>query len=180
MNQHVSYWVALPLCVGIGAADRRARRAGRRAAPLERARGPARSWPPSAWRRSCCSGRRSSRSRRRSCRTRRRSPRRWEIGGVFVRGEHLVILVVMPALCLFLAWFLARTRAGLQIRAAAANPAPGGSPASTCGGPRRRYGARRRVHRARHDPRRAVHDVDVVTGDHARVRACWCGCSRRP
>ena len=44
---------------------------------------------------------------------------------MFVRGEHLAILIVMPALCLALAWFLARTRAGLQIRAAAANPDAG-------------------------------------------------------
>jgi ABC-type branched-subunit amino acid transport system permease subunit/ABC-type branched-subunit amino acid transport system ATPase component len=46
----------------------------------------------------------------------------WKLGGLFVRGEHVVILVVMPPLCLALAWFLARTRSGLAIRAAAANP----------------------------------------------------------
>ena len=47
----------------------------------------------------------------------------WKLGGLFIRSEHVLILVLMPPLCLALAWFLARTRTGLAIRASAANPA---------------------------------------------------------
>ena len=124
VNQHVSYWVALPLCVGIGAAAgalvelvvvRRLSNASRLlvlVATIGVAQillfGQAVLPKPTAV-------------------VPYPTPftSRWEIGGVFVRGEHLAILIVMPALCLALAWFLARTRAGLQIRAAAANPDAG-------------------------------------------------------
>jgi ABC-type branched-subunit amino acid transport system ATPase component/ABC-type branched-subunit amino acid transport system permease subunit len=48
--------------------------------------------------------------------------RRWEFAGLTVRGEHLLVLVVVPAMTLALAWFLERTRYGKAIRASAANP----------------------------------------------------------
>jgi ABC-type branched-subunit amino acid transport system ATPase component/ABC-type branched-subunit amino acid transport system permease subunit len=47
--------------------------------------------------------------------------RRWTVGGVVVRSEHLVGLVVLPALVAALAWFLGRTRHGVAVRAAADN-----------------------------------------------------------
>ncbi len=46
----------------------------------------------------------------------------WEVGGVLVRSEHLLILVIVPAMTLVLAFFLERTRWGAAVRAAAANP----------------------------------------------------------
>jgi len=46
----------------------------------------------------------------------------WEVGGVLVRSEHLLVLVIVPALTLALAFFLERTRWGTAVRAAAANP----------------------------------------------------------
>ncbi|HUF84287.1 MAG TPA: branched-chain amino acid ABC transporter permease, partial [Acidimicrobiia bacterium] len=46
----------------------------------------------------------------------------WEVGAVTVRSEHLLILVVVPAMTLALAFFLERTRWGTAVRAAAANP----------------------------------------------------------
>jgi ABC-type branched-subunit amino acid transport system ATPase component/ABC-type branched-subunit amino acid transport system permease subunit len=46
----------------------------------------------------------------------------WEVGGVLVRSEHLLILLVIPVMTAALAFFLERTRAGTAVRAAAANP----------------------------------------------------------
>ncbi|MGH8983619.1 MAG: ABC transporter permease subunit [Acidimicrobiia bacterium] len=46
----------------------------------------------------------------------------WEVGGVLVRSEHLLILVLVPAMTLALAVFLERTRWGTAVRASAANP----------------------------------------------------------
>ena len=124
VNQHVSYWVALPLCVGIGAAAgalvelvvvRRLSNASRLlvlVATIGVAQillfGQAILPKPTAV-------------------VPYPTPftSRWKIGGVFVRSEHLAILVVMPALCLALAWFLARTTRRPAIRAAAANPDAG-------------------------------------------------------
>ena len=46
----------------------------------------------------------------------------WEIGGIFVRSAHIMVLVIVPALTLLLAFFLKRTKYGTAIRAAADNP----------------------------------------------------------
>ena len=46
---------------------------------------------------------------------------RWTIGGVVVRAEHVVAVVVLPLLVAALAWFLERTRYGVAVRAAADN-----------------------------------------------------------
>ena len=46
----------------------------------------------------------------------------WEIGGVMVRGQHLLILIVVPVLTLALALFLERSKRGVAIRASAENP----------------------------------------------------------
>ena len=46
----------------------------------------------------------------------------WEIGGVFVRSAHVMVLVILPVLALLLAFFLQRTKFGTAIRAAADNP----------------------------------------------------------
>ena len=51
-----------------------------------------------------------------------RSPKQWTIGGVVVRADHVVALVVFPTLVLALAWFLNRTKAGMAVRASADNP----------------------------------------------------------
>lgn len=48
--------------------------------------------------------------------------RRWTVGGVIVRSEHAVALVVFPVLVAGLAWFLERSRHGVAVRAAADNP----------------------------------------------------------
>jgi ABC-type branched-subunit amino acid transport system ATPase component/ABC-type branched-subunit amino acid transport system permease subunit len=48
--------------------------------------------------------------------------RQWTVGGVVVRAEHVVALVVFPVLVAGLAWFLNRTRHGVAVRAAADNP----------------------------------------------------------
>jgi ABC-type branched-subunit amino acid transport system ATPase component/ABC-type branched-subunit amino acid transport system permease subunit len=45
----------------------------------------------------------------------------WTVGGVVVRSEHVVALVVLPALVAALAWFLNRTKTGVAVRAAADN-----------------------------------------------------------
>jgi ABC-type branched-subunit amino acid transport system ATPase component/ABC-type branched-subunit amino acid transport system permease subunit len=47
---------------------------------------------------------------------------RWEVGSVVLRSEHLLVLVTAPAMTLALAIFLGRTRWGVAVRAAAANP----------------------------------------------------------
>ncbi len=47
---------------------------------------------------------------------------RWSVGGVVVRAEHVVALVVFPLLVAGLAWFLTRTRYGVAVRASADNP----------------------------------------------------------
>ncbi len=47
---------------------------------------------------------------------------RWTIGGIIVRSEHLLILIVVPLLTFSLAFFLGRTKYGTAIRASAANP----------------------------------------------------------
>ncbi|MBV8236449.1 MAG: ABC transporter, partial [Acidimicrobiia bacterium] len=46
----------------------------------------------------------------------------WKVLGVVVRGEHLVILVVVPLLTAAVALFLNRTKYGVAVRASAANP----------------------------------------------------------
>jgi ABC-type branched-subunit amino acid transport system ATPase component/ABC-type branched-subunit amino acid transport system permease subunit len=46
----------------------------------------------------------------------------WKIFGVVVRGEHLVILIVVPLLTAAIAYFLNRTKHGVAVRASAANP----------------------------------------------------------
>ncbi|MEX0663241.1 MAG: branched-chain amino acid ABC transporter permease/ATP-binding protein [Acidimicrobiia bacterium] len=46
----------------------------------------------------------------------------WTIGDLTVRGEHLVVLIAVPALVALLAWLLQRTRFGLAVRSAADNP----------------------------------------------------------
>ncbi len=46
----------------------------------------------------------------------------WEVGGVLVRSEHVLILVLVPVMTLALAFFLERTRSGTAVRASAANP----------------------------------------------------------
>ncbi len=46
---------------------------------------------------------------------------RWEIGGVIVRSQELLVLVVIPVVVVALTVFLRRTRYGLAIRASAAN-----------------------------------------------------------
>lgn len=48
--------------------------------------------------------------------------RQWTVGGVVVRAEHLVALVVFPVIVAGLAWFLNRSRHGVAVRAAADNP----------------------------------------------------------
>lgn len=45
----------------------------------------------------------------------------WRIGGILVRSEHMLILVIVPVLVACLSVFLNRTRIGTAIRAAAAN-----------------------------------------------------------
>lgn len=45
----------------------------------------------------------------------------WEIGGVFVRGYHVMALVVVPLATALLAFFLRRTKFGTAVRAAADN-----------------------------------------------------------
>ena len=44
------------------------------------------------------------------------------VAGILVRGEHIVVFAVVPLVTSALAWFLARTRYGVAIRASAANP----------------------------------------------------------
>ena len=46
----------------------------------------------------------------------------WTVFGVLVRGEHLVILIVVPLLTAALAVFLNRTKYGIAVRASATNP----------------------------------------------------------
>ena len=46
----------------------------------------------------------------------------WEVGGVIVRSEHALALVVIPLVVAALAWFLNRSRYGLAVRASADNP----------------------------------------------------------
>ena len=47
---------------------------------------------------------------------------RVDVAGLVVRGEHILVLLVVPAATALLAWFLERTRLGKGVRAAAANP----------------------------------------------------------
>ena len=44
------------------------------------------------------------------------------VAGILVRGEHILVITVVPLVTIALSWFLARTRYGRAIRAAAANP----------------------------------------------------------
>ena len=46
----------------------------------------------------------------------------WTVGGVVVRADHVVALVVFPLLVGGLAWFLERTKLGVAVRASADNP----------------------------------------------------------
>ena len=45
----------------------------------------------------------------------------WEVAGILVRSEHLLVLIVVPILTGLLAWFLGATKYGTAIRASAAN-----------------------------------------------------------
>ena len=121
VNQHVSYWVALPLCVGIGAAAgalvelvvvRRLSNASRLlvlVATIGVAQillfGQAILPKPTAV-------------------VPYPTPftSRWEIGGVFVRGEHLAILIVMPARVRARNQARARHSAGMTTRIARCSP----------------------------------------------------------
>src|SRR3954468_11652345 len=46
----------------------------------------------------------------------------WHVGNLSVRGEHLVILVIVPLLVVILAFLMQRTRFGLAVRSSADNP----------------------------------------------------------
>ena len=46
----------------------------------------------------------------------------WHIGGIYVRGAHVMVLVILPLLVSALAFFLKRTKFGTAVRAAADNP----------------------------------------------------------
>ncbi len=46
----------------------------------------------------------------------------WKVAGVMVRGQHLLILIVVPLLTLGLALFLEKSKRGVAIRASAENP----------------------------------------------------------
>lgn len=46
----------------------------------------------------------------------------WDVGGLVIRSEHVLVLVLVPLLTAALAFFLGYTRYGVAIRAAAANP----------------------------------------------------------
>jgi len=48
--------------------------------------------------------------------------KRWVVGDVVIRSEHVVALVILPLLVAGLAWFLNRTKYGTAVRAAADNP----------------------------------------------------------
>ncbi len=48
--------------------------------------------------------------------------RQWTVGGVVIRSDHLVAIVVFPLLVFGLSWFLNRTKHGVAVRAAADNP----------------------------------------------------------
>jgi branched-subunit amino acid ABC-type transport system permease component len=47
---------------------------------------------------------------------------RWEVGGVVIQSQHLLVLVIVPALTLALAYFLGRTKYGTAIRARRRTP----------------------------------------------------------
>ena len=46
----------------------------------------------------------------------------WQFQGLFIRSEHLLVLVIVPLLAIVLTVFLNHTKYGLAIRASAANP----------------------------------------------------------
>ncbi len=46
----------------------------------------------------------------------------WQFEGLFIRSEHLLVLVFVPLVAIFLTIFLNHTKYGLAIRASAANP----------------------------------------------------------
>jgi ABC-type branched-subunit amino acid transport system ATPase component/ABC-type branched-subunit amino acid transport system permease subunit len=46
----------------------------------------------------------------------------WEFEGLFIRSEHLLVLIIVPALALGLTVFLNHTKYGIAVRASAANP----------------------------------------------------------
>jgi ABC-type branched-subunit amino acid transport system ATPase component/ABC-type branched-subunit amino acid transport system permease subunit len=46
----------------------------------------------------------------------------WEVQGVLIRSEHLLVLVIVPLLAIVLTVFLNHTKYGMAIRASAANP----------------------------------------------------------
>ena len=48
--------------------------------------------------------------------------KRWIVGDVVVRAEHVIAAVVLPLFVAALAWFLNRTKTGIAVRAAADNP----------------------------------------------------------
>ncbi len=62
--------------------------------------------------------------------------KQWKVGGVVIRAEHLVAIVVLPALVIGLAWFLNRSKHGTAVRAAADNPDGRGCPGSASSGSR--------------------------------------------
>lgn len=47
---------------------------------------------------------------------------RWRVGGLLIRSEHILVLVIVPLMTVGLAWFLERTKYGTAIRASAENP----------------------------------------------------------
>ena len=46
---------------------------------------------------------------------------RWELLGIRIRADHLLVLIVVPIVTIALAWFLERTKYGTAIRASADN-----------------------------------------------------------
>jgi len=46
----------------------------------------------------------------------------WQVGGIFVRGVHIMVIVVVPVLTIALALFLKYSKFGTAVRAAADNP----------------------------------------------------------
>jgi ABC-type branched-subunit amino acid transport system ATPase component/ABC-type branched-subunit amino acid transport system permease subunit len=46
----------------------------------------------------------------------------WSVGPVDIRGDQLSVLIVVPIVCIILAFLLTRTKFGLSVRAAADNP----------------------------------------------------------
>ena len=181
INHHVSYWVAFPACVCLGAAVgaiielvvvRRLFDAPR-VLLLVATIGVSQLllFAQASLARSECA----------CAPIRRRSLAPGPSSVCFVRSEHVLVLVVVPLLTIALALFLGRTRHGLAIRAAAANP----SAARLAGISVRRmstavWALAGAFSAARDDPRGAVHDLDLIGGLHARAGPAGASPGRRP